>query len=65
MSTETVLKRIERTGDGTKSTHKKTSKMNVNEIINDTNNNCIWGWDDNDMTSDYKNCIDICYKKLD
>jgi uncharacterized protein YkuJ len=66
VSSATVMKRVERTGDGTKEVYyKKEDNSRYVEIYTDSKNNDIWGFDDVDMTSDYKSCIEIVNKKFD
>jgi stearoyl-CoA desaturase (delta-9 desaturase) len=59
VSTETILKRVARTGDGS---HKFSRNSNSNEISDsftdknhDSNEDNLWGWGDKDMNAeDYK-----------
>jgi hypothetical protein len=59
------MKRIERTGDETKQNLIQNGSARVKEIITESKHNDIWGYLDADMTSEYRNCIEICHPKYD
>jgi hypothetical protein len=61
VSKATVMKRMERTGDGSK----RSSEMNGVALVTGTKQNDIWGFDDADMTSELRSCVEIRNKKYD
>ncbi|KAL7023170.1 hypothetical protein ACKWTF_012511 [Chironomus riparius] len=66
VSKETIDKRALRTGDGSREISSQIAASNVElEVLNNEATNSLWGWDDSDITSDIKNCVDISYKKFD
>ena len=55
MSTETILKRVARTGDGTHTLCRKS----VPDKNHDSNEDNLWGWGDGDMKAEDYKCVSV------